>query len=100
MTKTLPTPLLAAGVVIIALSVLLAFSPMVFAHGGGATGVDPDAPNCMGQLARMHANGKDSGTSPDTQNGFGTNQSHPGFDGPHSSIQDQAVAFQEYCGMH
>jgi|SRR3989338_9424765 len=69
----------------------------VFAHGGGVNGVNPEDPNCMGQLARMHANPNLSGT--DTQKGFGTNQPHPGLGGPYDSIQDQAKEFQAYCGI-
>ena len=69
----------------------------VLAHGGGANGVDFDDPNCMGQLARMHANPALSGT--DTQKGFGSNQPHPNFGGPDATIQEQAQAFQTYCGI-
>lgn len=74
------------------------FATLTFAHGGGgADAVDPADSNCMGQLARLHANDKNPGNNPDTMNGFGTNQAHPNLDGPYDSIQDQAKAFKAYC---
>ena len=74
-----------------------AFAPFASAHGGGANGVDPASPSCMGELARLHANGKNPGNNPDTKKGFGTNQPHPGLGGPYESIKDQAKAFKTYC---
>ena len=81
----------------IAGAAILASAMPAFAHGGNI--VDPNDPNCMGQLARLHANGKNPGGNPDIQNGFGTNQPHPGLGGPYGSIQEQAKAFQEFCGI-
>ena len=81
----------------IAGAAILASVVPAFAHGGGI--VDPSDPNCMGQLARLHANGKDPGANPDTQKGFGTDQPHGGLGGSYDSIQDQAKAFQEFCNQ-
>jgi hypothetical protein len=81
----------------LALMFTLAFSfaTLAFAHGGGA--VDPADSNCMGQLARLHANGKNNGNNPDTVKGFGTDQSHLGLGGPYDSIQAQSKAFKAFC---
>lgn len=71
------------------------FATLAFAHGGGT--VDPTDSNCMGQLASLHANGKNPGNNPDTVNGFGTDQGHPGLGGPYESIKQQAKAFKAFC---
>jgi|SRR3989344_1851230 len=87
----------------IAAAGILAYTMPVFAHGGGNPNnqyyVDPESPSCMGELARLHANGKNPGTNPDTENGFYTNQPHPGLGGPYDTVQEQAKAFQEYCEL-
>lgn len=84
---------------LLAMSVgLVFFAATASAHGGGgAYYVDPASPSCMGELARLHANGKEPGNNPDTMNGFGTDQAHPNLDGPYESIQEQAKAFKAYC---
>ncbi len=93
MKKTIAT--IAAGVA------LLASALPVFAHGGGPNyEIGPEDPNCMGQLASLHANGKDNGNKPDTIKGFRTNQNHPNLGGPYQSTQEQAKGFQEFCGLH
>lgn len=85
----------------IAFALSSVFATFAFAHGGGgAHYVDPADSNCMGQLARLHANGKELGNNPDIQNGFGTNQPHPGLGGPYASIQEQAKAFKAYCNSN
>lgn len=98
MTHAIPMPV-KLSVVLLAILLSFGIATAALAHGGGANGVDADAPNCMGQLARLHANGKDPGTNPDTMMGFGTDQPHPNLGGPYESIQEQAHAFQAYCGL-
>jgi hypothetical protein len=81
--------------ILVAGLITLSLTSMAFAHGGGT--VDPADANCMGQLASMHANGKNPGNNPDTQNGFGTDQNHGGLEGPYDSIKAQAKAFKAFC---
>lgn len=96
MSKTLNQTL---AVLLTAVLMLMFTATVASAHGGGnnANTVDPADASCMGQLASLHANGKNPGNNPDTMPGFGTNQPHPGLGGPYDSIKSQAKAFKAYC---
>jgi hypothetical protein len=69
----------------------LSMTTLVQAHGGPANeSVNPDDPNCMGQLASLHAH---------DYNGVAHALAdlHPDLGGPFDSVKDQMKAFKAYC---
>ena len=86
----------------IAGAALLASTLPVFAHGGNPNNedyyVDPADKNCMGQLARMHAQDEKWGTNglpasfdESTHKGFGLGPDYG------DTVHDTMHAFQAYC---